>query len=174
MRRYNLEMKSVVARLAVLGSLLVSGCASMGAATADDIITVARRPWFQVCAGVCPNYDVTVWPDGRVSAVRHNWGAPDEVERFRVSPESATDFRRILAPYKPAGGAGDAPVCKHDVLSEEASLVRKVTKIEVTWIGSRNPARLVACDGKGSAGLTEAIRQALWSVNLYVGGERRD
>ena len=173
LRRYSITVNCFVTRAAVVGTFLLSACASIGPTRVEDTITVARRPWFGICGGVCPNYDVTVWPDGRVLAVQHYWSAPDEVERFRLSPEEAVHFRRILAPYRPARG-GHTPPCQHDVPPKQASMVRHVTEIEITWLGSPNPAQLVACDAKETAGLKEAIRKALWSAHLYIGGERRD
>ena len=52
-------------------------------------------------------------------------------------------------------------------------LVMKVREIEIRWSGTNHPARLTACDNPVYADLKEAIRQALWSVHLYLDGHRR-
>ncbi|MGZ2412792.1 hypothetical protein ACUXST_002221 [Sphingomonas sp. F9_3S_D5_B_2] len=52
--------------------------------------------------------------------------------------------------------------------------MNKLREIEIRWSSTSHPARLAACDTPLSADLIEAIRQALWSVHLYVDGRRRD
>jgi hypothetical protein len=161
-------MSRLFHRLAIVGLLVVPTITSTPAA-ARDSITVSRRPWFAICAGVCPYYDVTVWADGRVLAKRRN----DE-KRFRVSRAEAADFSRRLRPFRPVGEQPDQLVCHHGGRPEDAPLIMKVTEIEITWTGSSHPARLAACDNAVYAALTEAIRQALWSVHLYMDGRRRN
>jgi hypothetical protein len=129
---------------------------------------VSRRPWYVICAGVCPYYDVTVWADGRVLTKLGN-----HEERFRVSRAEAAAFRSKLRPFRPAGEQPDPLVCSHDGRPEDAPLVMKVREIEIRWSGTDHPARLAACDNSLYADLREAIRQALWSVHLYVDGRRR-
>jgi len=43
----------------------------------------------------------------------------------------------------------------------------------IRWSGGDSPAEFLACDTSENAGLKEDIRQALWSVHLYVDGRRR-
>jgi len=53
-------------------------------------------------------------------------------------------------------------------------MVMKAREIEIKWSGTGHPARLEACDNAIYSDLTEALRQALWSVHLYQDGHRRD
>jgi hypothetical protein len=96
------------------------------------------------------------------------------IDRFRVSPAEAAEFRAKLRPYRVTYD-WPAPVCKHDVRPEEAPLVMHVTEIEISWSDATGHAtHLIACDEPGFGGLNEAIRQALWSVHLYIDARRRD
>jgi hypothetical protein len=164
----NTPVKWLFHRSAMVGLLGVVGLTSMPLA-ARETITVSRRPWFAICAGVCPYYDVTVRPDGHVLVKRGNFE-----ERFRVSPAEAADFFSKLRPFRPAGEEPDQLICVHDGRPEDAPLVMKVREIEIKWSDTRHAARLTACDNSVYADLIEAIRQALWSVHLYVDGRRRD
>ncbi len=163
-----MPVKGLFHRLAIVSLLGVAGLTSTPSA-ARESITVSRRPWFAICGGVCPYYDVTVWADGRVLAKQG-----DHEERFRVSRAGAADFASKLRPFRPAGEQPDPLVCSHDVRPEEAPLVMKAREIEIKWSGADRPARLAACDSAAHADLTDAIRQALWSVHLNVNGRRRD
>ena len=163
-------MLRFVAAVILSGLPLLSGCASVGTAVSMESISVSRRPWFGVCAGVCPNYDVTVWADGRVLSVRRYSHVPDVVQRFRVPTRDAAQFRSILLPYRPTNAQDVEPTCEHRVSPDEAELVLKVREIEMVWSGPSGPSRLVACDNPA---LLEALRRALWSVNLYLDGNRR-
>ncbi len=108
-------------------------------------------------------------------ALRHR-GNPgdDEVERFRVSRAEAADFRSKLLPYRPAGEQTKLFDCFHTGRPEDAPMVMKAREIEIKWSGTGHPARLEACDNAIYSDLTEALRQALWSVHLYQDGHRRD
>jgi hypothetical protein len=136
---------------------------------AEETITIAKRPWFGICAGLCPNYDVTVWADGRVLAVRHSWHGLDEIERFRVSRLEAARFRSILLPYRPIAIQQREPVCHHDVPQEQSRLVLKVREVELLWSSPPHRSRLIACDTRE---LSEALRQALRAVQVYPDGRR--
>jgi hypothetical protein len=165
--RYNRATATLFHRLA-FGFLGIAGLTS-APSVAPESITVSRRPWFAICTNVCPDYDVTVSADGEVVAKRGS-----NEERFQVSPAEAADFRNKLRPFRPVGEQPDQLVCAHDGRPEDAPLVMKVREIEIRWSGTSRPARLSACDNALHADLTEAIRQALWSVHLYVDGPRRD
>lgn len=153
---------------ALTGPLLLSGCVSTQTA-AEETVTVSKRPWFGICAGLCPNYDVTVWADGRVMAVRHSWHGADEIERFRVSRIDAARFRSILLPYRPSAVQQREPVCHHAVPPEQAQLVLKVREVEILWSSPSHRRRVIACDARE---ISEALRQALRAVQLYPSGRR--
>ena len=160
-------MSKLLHRLALVSLLGIASLISTPS-VARERITVSRRPWFGICAGVCPNYDVTVWTDGEVVAKR---GSSEE--RFHVSRAEAADFSSKLRPFRPVGEQPDPLVCAHDERPKDAPLVMKVREIEIRWLGTNHSARLVACDNALYADLTEAIRQALWSAHLYLDGRRR-
>ena len=95
---------------------------------------------------------------------------PDAVQRFRIPKRDAAHFRSALLPYRPANTQEADPTCEHKVSPDEAELVLKVREIEIVWSGPFGSRRLVACDNPA---LREALRRALWSVNLYPEGNRR-
>lgn len=177
--RYKTAVGRFVHHLSLVALLLLSGCVSMRPQGRESI-TVSRQPWYGICAGVCPDYDVTVSNVGQVavgrpSGVLHGqadgFPAFHVVDQFRVSRAEAAAFRRMLLPFRPSSEQREFPLCWHDVRPEERPLVLKVIEIEITWSGGDHPARLVTCDGTS---LNEAIRKALWSVHLYLDGRRRD
>src|SRR4051812_37095018 len=162
----------VTRRIALAALFLSPACASIRE-PAPGQINVAGRPWFGICLGACPDYEVTVWEDGRVVAVRHRFEGADEVEQFRVSRAEAAEFRARLRRYRPVGDAPVPAFCDHHVPADEAPLLLKVTELEIRWSDAR-PSRLVACATSENARLEEAIRRALWSVHLYLNAYRRD
>ena len=170
--RYYFRMRVVGHCVSLAALLLPSPCASTRAHRGGEIIVVAR-PWFAVCLGTCPNYDVSVRDDGRVIAVRHGFERADEVERFRVSPAEAAAFRARLDRYRPIGEAPIPAFCKHHVPSDLTPLLLRVTELEIRWSDAR-PSRLVACAIEENARLVEDIRRALWSAHLYLNASRRD
>jgi len=166
------RMRAAAHCAALTALLSLSACASTPP-TPVEKITVARRNWFVICMGVCPKYDVTVWSDGRVLAVRHIFEAPDEVEKFQVSRRNAAKFRAKLLAYRPVVDPPAPTLCDHHLSQGEAPLLIKVTEIEIRW-SDNHPNRLVACDTAENRKLIEDIRQALWSVHLYLTAHRRD
>jgi hypothetical protein len=153
-----------------VGLLVLLGCVSTRARPTDDAITLSRRPWFGVCAGVCPHYDVTVQADGRVWSVLHHFDWPDEVAASRVSQGRVERFRSILAGYRDQAGGPDSAECRHDVPPEEAELVLKTREIEIKWSTRESSAHLVACQTPENRALLEAIDEALGTVGLNVEG----
>ena len=160
-------MVSTLARaIGVAIAFMLGGCAAVSSQPVDQTITVARTPSFGVCVGVCPHYTVSLSPTGQVVAENHT---TKSMARFRVSRAEAERFREMLRPLKPLEGAQAEPVCIHNVSPDEAELVRKVREVEIVWSGPP-PSRLIACD---SPALSETLRQALWSLHLYLDGNPR-
>jgi hypothetical protein len=164
---------SGVSRIAVLLSLLVASTAFARPPQEGEAIQISRRPWFAICAGVCPNYHVAVRPDGAVLVLRRNFDSVDEVMSFRVSPARLARFRAILAAYRPTDDTPEPSRCEHDVRPEEAALVRDAVEIEVKWTGAAGSDHLVACDTQENAALREAIGAALQSLGIAADGRRR-
>jgi len=81
-------------------------------------ITVSQRFEGIICAGVCPNNDVTVWSDGRVSVVRHQSNGADHLDHFRVTRAEAAKFRSILLPYEPITDPAGLRVFQNSVNAE--------------------------------------------------------
>lgn len=155
--------------IAFVALTLTGGCTSMRDLAGADIVTVGIRHNYVMCAGICPNIDVTVWPDGRVLVVHHN--DTGDVKRFRVSPSRASQFHELLAPYRTYNLQRQQHACDDEVAEEQKPFMLKVTEIAITW--GRANDRFVACKTPDNAALREAIRQALWSVDLYISGQRR-
>lgn len=164
------SVTGLLRRAALVGLALLSACASTRAPLPGETVTVSRRPWFAVCTGVCPNYDVTVEPDGRAQSVLHAFDRSAEVVPLRISRERRARFHNILAPFRPAGRQPAPAVCDHGVDAQEARLVVKAKEIEITWSGAGGSARLIACDTPENAALRKAIDAALLSLGLDIGG----
>jgi hypothetical protein len=160
---------------AFIGLLVLSGCASPGTQASGgaygDTITVSRRPWFAICAGLCPNYDVTVQADGRLWSVRHAYDVPDRVSSARISSAALARFRSILAPYRPAPEAGEPSACRHEASAQTQELIVEAREIDVKWSGAGTSAHLIACDTPENAALRGAIAEALRAVHLDPAGE---
>lgn len=167
--RYTFVMAAFACRLTLIGLLMLPSTATAGSRSSIDWIAISQRPQDVICAGVCPNADVTVWRDGRVLVVRHHSGRPDDVEHFRVSQDEAARFRSILLPYRPTSHQTDPDACKVDPQQGGAGVL-KAPQIEVRWCDDAGPARLRFITNNS----VEAVRQALWSVHLYIDGWRRD
>jgi hypothetical protein len=90
--------------------------------------------------------------------------------RLRATPAEAERFFSLVAPYRPTISTEAEPVCSHNVRPEDVGLVQKVREIEIVWSEPPREVRLVACDGPL---IDEALRQALWSVHLYVTADPR-
>jgi hypothetical protein len=172
--RYNRCVIGFGRGLALMGLLGLSSCVSTGTSLSGETITVSRRPWFGICAGVCPNYDITVQPDGRVWSVRHHFDAADEVARLRVSGNQLVHFYSFLAPYQPNDGDPIPSKCEHHVSPQEAQLVLKAIEIEIKWFDASNSAHRIACDTPENAALREAIDGALRSLDLDIAGRPLD
>ena len=164
---------SVRGGMAVLLSLLIASAAFARPPERGEAIEISRRPWFGICAGVCPNYDVIMRPDGRVLVLRRHFDEVDEVRSFRVSPARLARLRAILASYRPNADTPEPSRCEHDVPPEEAAFVGDVVEMQVKWTGAAGSDHLVACDTQENAALREAIGAALQSLGLAVDGRRR-
>jgi hypothetical protein len=152
----------------LVGAFLLAGCVSTKP-FAEETVTVSVRPWFGICTGVCPNYDVTIWGDGRVFAVRYGFRALAGIERFRVSRAEAAEFRRIMRPYRPAGNQRGEPVCHHPVAPDDEPFVMKVREFEMVWSSQGVRRRLIACDDPER---NEALSRALRAIQMYPDGRR--
>lgn len=159
---------SNIAQGAALMVLLALSGRPAPPARPGETITVSRRPWFAVCAGVCPHYDVTVGPDGRGWSVRHRFDLPDLVRPLRVTRAGSARFRGILEAYRPGPADREIAGCRHHVAPEALPLVVKTVEIEVKWSGPRGSAHLIACDTPQYRRLNEAIDAALASLGLDV------
>jgi len=151
--------------LAIAACTLMTGCASSAGRT-ETAITISERPWFGVCSGVCPDYDLVVAADGQVSSTVRRQA---RTSRFRVSREALKEFEAILEPLRPPGTQIQGQ-CIHNVSEDDAVFViPDVTEIDIRWNDGTQTDRLVACDGPQ---ISETIRQALWSIGLYLTGRK--
>jgi hypothetical protein len=144
------------------------GCATSPTEQLSSI-TVAQRPTYAVCAGYCPNLDVVVRPDGQVTVLRQG-NRPST--HLHLTDEQAAQFIHILSGHRPVLREAGPPAC--GFWNATDPLVLKAYPYQVTWtdVDSRT-VRLRSCGGPGDS-LPEAIRQALWSIGLYLGGEPRN
>jgi hypothetical protein len=135
-------------------------------------LTIMQRPSYGICAGYCPNLDVIVREDGQVTVSKHHFEAPDEIRRVQVTTKQAALLSRMLEPYRPRRGDTGPVDCRF--WNSADPLVLKVHPYRVVWTNADGgTSELRACGDAKDAGLPEAMRAALWSIGLYMGGEPR-
>ena len=147
------------------------GCATPSTQTLSSITVIQRHPYI-VCAGYCPDLDVMVREDGQVTLFRHHSHDPSHIERLRVTAEQAAQFRQILGPHRPAIRDAGPTACEFWNTPDPG--VIRVLPYEVTWTDAKGSAsRLRSCGGLTDRSLPETIREALWAIGLYMGGQAR-
>ena len=121
-------------------------CASAAAASRQETITIRLRHGYAYCAGVCPNFAMTVYPSGKVVSQEFWSGAT--IHRYRVRPRQLAIFRELLDRIKRPGerrldvwcrralGDDGKPDPLHDPRPDD---------IEVRWDGPSSHARLTSC-----------------------------
>lgn len=175
--------KGVVRAVAGIGKLggsllplLVCASGPLPGAEERDTVTVSVRN--NLCAGLCPNYDVSVQSDGQVTS--HRLGIRLEALRFRVSAAEAARFRSILHGFRSAAMPRSQSLCLRaiDPLRTWQSMGRPtmVLRYGAVEIGWRDPAAsepLVMCDVTGNIPWAR-IEEALGNVHLDPTGGRID
>lgn len=155
----------------LLPGIAVAGLALMCggfAPPAPETIEISRRHWFFICAGVCPNFDVVVRPDGRVWVIRRHFDTVDDIRRFRVSAARAARVRAILEPFRPNADTPEPDECRHDATPEEAELIIRTVELEVKWARREASDHLIGCDTRDYDPLREAMGKALESLGLGI------
>jgi len=138
-------MRRNASRFAILAlALTVCGGASQPPGDAD---TVTVRRAYQVCAGFCPEYEITVHRDGIVTASTGS--------SYQVTRQQAARFQSLLAPLQRMGSQTDC-----DALDPE---------IEIIWSGTEH-RRLHACHGAVYRHLANLGTCALQALHFDVSG----
>ena len=147
------------------------GCATPHTERLDSI-TITQRPTYAICAGYCPNVDVIVREDGRVTVSSHHLDEPDEVRHLKVTLGKAARFIRIMSPHRPPLREAGPVGC--GFCNTTDPLVLKAYPHQVTWTDADGGTfQLHSCGDPSDPNLSETIRRALWSIDLYKGGEPR-
>ena len=153
-------------------SLLLMG-ANANAQGASESVKISRRPWYGLCAGTCPSYDISVEKNGAVETRTDvDLAQMAQIQRSNVPLASVARFRAILAPYRPRGERRTHAVCQHPVSAEEARLLTHHIEIEIRWTSPGASSRLIACDDGQDAQLLTAIHEALSTLGLLDTGHR--
>jgi hypothetical protein len=156
--------------------LLLCSSAPQPGAGKRDTVTVSVRT--NVCAGMCPNYDVSVDSDGQVTS---KWpGIRLETLRFRVSAAEAARFRSILHGFRRAAEPRSQTVCVRviDPLRSWESMGKptmplRYGAVEIGWRDPGASEPLVMCDVTGNIPWAR-IEEALGNVHLSPLGSRID
>ena len=74
---------------ALVGSLV--GCATPHTQRLRSI-TITQRGVYAICAGYCPNIDITVREDGQVTLSKPRSEEPDEITHLQVTSGQAARF----------------------------------------------------------------------------------
>jgi hypothetical protein len=131
-----------------------------------------------MCAGVCPNYDVSVESDGQVTS---NWvGIRLETLRFRVSAAEAARFRSILHGFRGAAVPRSQTVCARAIdplqtwqSTGKPTILLRYGAVEIGWRDSGASEPLVMCDVTQNIPWAR-IEEALGNVHLNPLGARID
>jgi hypothetical protein len=133
--------------------------AATGSDDRGEVVKVSRH--IHLCAGICPDYDVSVEANGSVQ-VKSSVGMPFEQKAaYHVSAADAARVRSILLSL---GHSQDGVICPHPEWEGGYSAPENDT--EVRLITQNAPPRLIACDNKQDARFLAAVHQALAILNL--------
>jgi hypothetical protein len=182
MRRHCRSLRCVLAGLLGLALLpaphakaeRTAAVRTLKPAPSAETVTITRRPWYPVCLGVCPFYDVTVRPDGRAWSVRHSLAVADGITELRLSRSRLARFHAALARFRPRGEDVEPAECRHGGYPGEGPVVTTAVEIAVKWSGRHSSAHIIACDTQENAALRTAIDAALRALRLDVSGRPSD
>jgi hypothetical protein len=150
----------------VLGAvLLVSsiGTAAPSYAGSQPVLAIRIQPLIGICAGICPDFDVTVIGDHRVELRIFDFEPkPRKVRIFAISAAKADAFRKELASLRPAGTVKKGVPCPIDEKFRE--LRYGASSYDIRWAGSGQSSRLLACYGEPVLDL--AVTKALLDISL--------
>lgn len=121
-------------------ALILAPTAASGAGPAEEIVYRVRINGL-VCAGICPNFELRVRPDGQVRERMFRYDGVVRERIFTVSARAARDFRRELEPVRPGASRQFGAAC--DAKAPEGSAIPGISNYVVTWPG----VQLRACFG---------------------------
>ncbi|HEY1605875.1 MAG TPA: hypothetical protein VGF77_09790 [Allosphingosinicella sp.] len=133
-------------RNAALALTLVSGFAgSADARPASGTILVRFRFPYQICVGVCANFEMRIGPRGEVVTHALFGGA---IYRFRATPARLAAFRKALDPLRPAGEKRLDGKCEakwEDGTPDPLADDPRPDDFEVRWTKGRSETLLTGC-----------------------------
>lgn len=139
--------------------MLLAGCATTGTAEPPQTAETIRYETGP-CFGACPVYAVTVSSNGMGTFEGKRFTAATGERAFAVTPAQFADFRKRLAPYRPASG-------EHRIESGSAdcgSMITDQSSASVSWQGGgTSPASLslyYGCTAPALAAMKAALRSA--------------
>lgn len=158
-----------VAMTAAAAMLMLASCTTIPTAGPEQTAETIRYETGP-CFGACPVYAVTVSSDGTGSFEGKRFTAVTGTQSFSVTPAQFADFRKRLAPYRPAGG-------ERRIISGETdcgSMITDQPSASVSWIGGGAPASLslyYGCTAPSLAALKQAVRGAPEALPIagYIG-----
>lgn len=149
-----MRLVMTIAALAIL-----AGCTTTGAAEpqqAAETIRYERGP----CFGVCPVYAVTVSSDGAGTFEGKRFTGVTGERTFAITPAQFADFRKRLAPYRPATGERRIESGSADC----GAMMTDQSSVSVSWQGGgAAPASLslyYGCTAPDLAAMKQALGKA--------------
>jgi hypothetical protein len=129
-----------------------------------ETITISYRTWYPICAGLCPDYDLSVSSDGQVNS--HRLRPIASQRHYRVSREQAVQFAAIIGELGRPAKPQPIVSCwhylpKNDPFYGEQSSLSKRPALVIRWSGATE-MQLVRCDSDPAT--AEVIARALRSV----------
>jgi hypothetical protein len=130
-----------------LALLLASLCTAAAQArpSPGEMILIRLRHSSGICAGLCPDFELQVFPEGEVTS--HSLH-DRESHRFRVSQRELEAFRRMLAPLRPAGESHLDASCPRSRTADGSPDPLDdpwPNDIEIFWSGGYVEAALTSC-----------------------------
>lgn len=154
------------------------------AANHGAVILSRRLGGGPLCFGVCPTFDLYLWPDNRVTVVQYNISGDGEAElagtkvgilstkkirNFVVSPRRADRFRKLLAVWRPKGEVAIQDRCDavRRALPPSESIYPEhedhpVQEVEIRWLPD---GHVIGCSDDGP--LYNAFSEAVRALGLY-------
>ena len=129
-------------------ALVVSLCATPASAQSavHQTISIRLRDSYPICAGYCPNFEMTVTPSGQVTW--HSLWAGRSVRRYTVSPAEVEAFGHILDSIKPEGDRQLDGSCERGRKSDgtpDPLDHPRTDDLEIRWSSPNAHARLTGC-----------------------------
>ena len=162
--------------LVVLAAITLASGGSAAPAPSRIDVTIRVQPLVGICAGLCPDFEVTVGENRAIVRRVYFQRAPRSVRIYDLRAVDAAMFRKILAPLRPVGLSSEGVPCP--IAPELENMRYGESVYRITWREGARTDRLLACYDErlrrdvGHALLT--LRLAPWSGARLAARQARE